>query len=406
MSKPTFFTREELHRRLWTEPTVTVAAEIGVSNVALKKACDRANIPVPGRGYWARREAGQSVAIEPLPLRFPGGSNLVAFGGAGWERRGPEVDLDKPIPPPPTFDEPMDSVAKRASALVGEVKIVDPARRAHPAIAILLQQDDERRKEQLGRGYLSSWDAPRFDDPSGKRWLRLVNSLFLKVQELGCSASMTRSKHADLKRDLVLTIGSQHSYLRLVPAEGNNAANEKSRRVKLDLLEGPGDYHGVKTICTWKDEENKRLEVALGEILADLLVRSERGYRHNIAAHHEWLIQRQQEIAKEKERRRIEEERREKERLAKVAQDSIDRLLAQARALDQASTIRDYVSRVLSSADKLGVEASLLEQWGKWALQEADRIDPVMNGSLLNEIEKLRIGGCDTKDGGGGRDHS
>jgi hypothetical protein len=34
--------------------------------VVLAKLCRRAEIPMPGRGYWQRTEAGQ--AVEPTPL--------------------------------------------------------------------------------------------------------------------------------------------------------------------------------------------------------------------------------------------------------------------------------------------------------------------------------------------------
>lgn len=38
-----------------------VAADFGISDVALKKICDRHRIPSPPRGYWAKKNAGQPV---------------------------------------------------------------------------------------------------------------------------------------------------------------------------------------------------------------------------------------------------------------------------------------------------------------------------------------------------------
>lgn len=43
-------------------------------------------IPMPGRGYWARREAGKAVEIVKLPLRPPG------MGVNTWRRRGSWFD--------------------------------------------------------------------------------------------------------------------------------------------------------------------------------------------------------------------------------------------------------------------------------------------------------------------------
>ena len=58
-------TRKDLYREIWSRPAVQVAAQYGVSNVALKKICRKHRIPVPGRGYWQRKTAGKKT--EPMP---------------------------------------------------------------------------------------------------------------------------------------------------------------------------------------------------------------------------------------------------------------------------------------------------------------------------------------------------
>lgn len=45
-------TDAELHKMVWEMPTVKVAKKLGVSNVAIKKRCEKNNIPKPGLGYW------------------------------------------------------------------------------------------------------------------------------------------------------------------------------------------------------------------------------------------------------------------------------------------------------------------------------------------------------------------
>ena len=61
-----YFRRDDLYHLVWTSPVSEIAARLGVSDVALAKLCRRAGIPIPGRGYWQRTEAGQPV--EPTPL--------------------------------------------------------------------------------------------------------------------------------------------------------------------------------------------------------------------------------------------------------------------------------------------------------------------------------------------------
>lgn len=61
-------TREALYELVWARPSEQVAAELGVSGVALAKRCAALNVPKPPRGYWAKRAAGQKVKKPPLPV--------------------------------------------------------------------------------------------------------------------------------------------------------------------------------------------------------------------------------------------------------------------------------------------------------------------------------------------------
>jgi hypothetical protein len=61
------FTREALYELVWSESTRTLAERFGISDVGLAKACKRANIPTPDRGYWARVAVGKDCARTPLP---------------------------------------------------------------------------------------------------------------------------------------------------------------------------------------------------------------------------------------------------------------------------------------------------------------------------------------------------
>lgn len=69
-----YLAREDLYRLVWTAPVTEIAARLGVSDKGLAKACRRAQIPVPGRGYWAKVEAGQPLgrdALAPAPAGLP-----------------------------------------------------------------------------------------------------------------------------------------------------------------------------------------------------------------------------------------------------------------------------------------------------------------------------------------------
>ena len=50
--------RQELYDLVWTEPLRSLSARFGISDVALRKTCARAQVPTPERGYWASKERG------------------------------------------------------------------------------------------------------------------------------------------------------------------------------------------------------------------------------------------------------------------------------------------------------------------------------------------------------------
>lgn len=59
--------REELYERIWSSPMTQVAAELGISDVALGKRCKKLNVPKPPVGYWAKVAAGQTPKKQALP---------------------------------------------------------------------------------------------------------------------------------------------------------------------------------------------------------------------------------------------------------------------------------------------------------------------------------------------------
>lgn len=59
--------REELYKEVWDEPLVKLAERYGISAVALGKVCRKLKIPLPGTGYWIKKEFGKAPEQTPLP---------------------------------------------------------------------------------------------------------------------------------------------------------------------------------------------------------------------------------------------------------------------------------------------------------------------------------------------------
>jgi hypothetical protein len=60
-------TREELHILVWAKPMTEVAKDFQISDRAMAKICARKQVPVPPRGYWAKKSAGKDVPKPSLP---------------------------------------------------------------------------------------------------------------------------------------------------------------------------------------------------------------------------------------------------------------------------------------------------------------------------------------------------
>ena len=64
-------TRQDLYDRVWTRAMRTVAPELGVSDVGLKKICKRFDIPTPPLEYWAKKEYGGAPKQPRLRFERP-----------------------------------------------------------------------------------------------------------------------------------------------------------------------------------------------------------------------------------------------------------------------------------------------------------------------------------------------
>jgi hypothetical protein len=73
--------REALYDLVWEKPMVKVAEQFGLSDRGMAKLCDRHDIPVPPRGYWARKQAGQKMRKPALKKRPDNmGDTILIYG--------------------------------------------------------------------------------------------------------------------------------------------------------------------------------------------------------------------------------------------------------------------------------------------------------------------------------------
>jgi hypothetical protein len=116
-------TRKELYERVWTEPVDTLAKEYGLSNVGLGKACRRHDIPVPPRGYWARKAAGQNFRRPRLPAASDRRESVTLWAAG------------RPAAPPDEVEYAVHPLVAFESEPQNKIRVPDDLRVRHPAIA-------------------------------------------------------------------------------------------------------------------------------------------------------------------------------------------------------------------------------------------------------------------------------
>jgi hypothetical protein len=58
-------TRKQLYD-LWSKPLTKVQLELGLTYAQIKSICNEKQIPIPGSGFWIKKEYGKPLTILPL----------------------------------------------------------------------------------------------------------------------------------------------------------------------------------------------------------------------------------------------------------------------------------------------------------------------------------------------------
>lgn len=329
------------------EPLKTLSARFGISDVALKKTCERAAIPAPHRGYWVAKDAGRKTFQAELPIRPPGMDDEVVIGGSNkrWYHYWSDEELLGPIGASPEFSEPIEGVRACIAETVGRVTVPNKVSSWHPAINRLLKEDEKRREKQLNSPYAMSWDKPFFDTPFERRRLRIL-CLFFAVAKMN-GRPFVRGHEA---RDIGIFFFQQHLPIALDRPKRSNRrvqpnTQEESSDMKLclSILTGWGSETAV---ATWQDDDAQKLESRMTEMATQVILTAEVEYRETALRHHKWRIERKAELEEEERKRKLEAERAERERQKRIEQGRVNRLLRDAAAFQQAGEIRKYVEAI------------------------------------------------------------
>lgn len=344
----TELSRSELYDLVWTHPRTVLAKRFGVSDVAIGDACQTANIPMPPRGYWAKKSAGNSPPPRPaLPRRDFAQSATIELGPRS-EWRPPEKEDDIPEPPKPHFDETLSEVETRAKAAVMRAPTYKDLQKPHELMLRKVLTVDRRRATQAAKEGWTHTVAPL-----EQRKRVILNNLIWALAPLG----YTFNFGVDVGEFRVQVGRTLHT---LKFAWANSAL-----RLEIDPhAYGPSVY----PVLTWGDGKES-IEKQTKDIAAHLLVSAEVAYRHAQQAHYDWAIQRRKELREAPARKAAIEAQLLREKVEGAEKLRRERLYQLAASYAKAREIRMFI--------EAAPDAPALTEWKAWALKQADILDPL-----------------------------
>jgi hypothetical protein len=360
--------REELYEKVWVTPMQKLAPRFGLSDVGLAKLCKRHQIPVPGRGYWARLQVGQKPKRTALPNVVVNRIEIVPH-----DKQQPEdmpVMPDKPVP-------------------VIEVSEDRPIANRHVMridMSVLRGKKDERglplaRQARKLPVHVSLESLPRA--------LRILDALFTALDSGGRSIEWASPYTSPLKV-IVLNEKFELSISEVIERRQHKITPDEMSRQKVDLwLTLPRwDYTRTGRLKftlqsteasqlqhIWTDRKKRKLESCVGEIFVcfETIANAVKKYREDCA---EAARQRVEEQKRAAERRRQEEEYNRK---LEVVSNFAQKWREANELREFATTLKESVRSPAVPVDqKLGILRIL-----DWIERQANYVDPLTDISRI-----------------------
>lgn len=371
------FTRQELYDLVWTEPMTKLAARYDISGNGLAKACRRADIPVPERGYWARKAAGKKVTQTPLP-----DAKADTLRSVTIEPPGQKPEPPAPPPPPASVQEKIEAAKQSGKPVTVPKTLSSP----HRIVQSWLDEDRRERQARRHDPYFGNWHKPVDKTDLDKRRLRILSAMFKALEERGYKLVADSNRYV---RQVQIEQGHEKFTISLEErirqvrreltkedrAKGYFSENQKWTQEKIATGElilkiTEADRYGISG--EWRDEPDAPIESKLDDVVA------------RIAGMYEALRLRRIKEAEEAERRRkIEEERyrAEKERKREVVR--ARRLVSYCEDWKLACDVRASIAAV-ETCPLAAEKAEEFAAWKAWALDHVDRLDPLQNKNLFS----------------------
>ena len=371
--------REELYNKVWTAPISTLAKKYGLSDVGLSKLCKRHLIPLPGRGYWAKKTHGKLLPKRPkLPnIKDPYG-NLSYIYISSHTRNASDIPMIDEITAFEKADENMVTVDLESEP-------------QHPMV--IKTSKSLKRGKADHRGLIAPKGKKCLDIKVCKhcieRALHIMDALLIALESRGAKCVIKHNKYSDKEtnaielNDIQLEISIEEIVKRIkhvrTPEEDARVKRDPYYRYKLPefdyiqtgnltlKIDSGWRYCGRKS---WSDAKIQRVENCLNYFIISF----RKATLHLKSLEEEDKRKEEERLLKIKQREAFEQAK-------KTEEQKLSQLLSETEAWHKSKQIREYIEAVkqtinINKGSTFSIEES--DSWIYWATEQANRIDPLV----------------------------
>jgi len=353
------WSREALYNEVWAKPLTTVAKRYGVSGNAIAKVCKKLKIPLPGRGFWAKKAHGYSIRQTTLlPMK-----EVPIL----WQ---PEP---KPVQEKAPVDPELELIDQRLSN--GEFNLCAPILKRSEQLETVRKAMHARRKEYpYSNKFAFRSDAfdLRVSNACLDRAIDVVESIMNIATRIDASVQTKKSVNTwDKTMTLFSHDGIEVAFcvrerLQMVKKASATAsdvgASNSFRPTGVLAFEILSYAEHLKKL--WQDRPGLMIEAQIPKIVAGLMKASILVRRRDEEWRKRELLAQQRKLELEQLASQISHE-----------EEKVKALLANSENWRQAKNVREYIAALEKNEPVNQVEER--ETFLKWAMEQADRIDPL-----------------------------
>ncbi|WP_428304825.1 hypothetical protein [Lacipirellula sp.] len=346
--------RAELYRLVWSEPRRVLAAKLGISDVGIAKLCRRLDIPMPPRGYWAKKAVGKPVKVVKLPR--PTADESVEYSPTFLSQAelssGHTSEID--LYPHTGIGEEVENRIAAERRPESVVKVSDDLMDAHPFVAA-----ESKRRAPLSKEACEQ--CIEVSKQQHRRTLLFLDALLKALSERGFE---------------IVALGEVRLFgvaVEFIIRERKARASERDQ-----FTSNTSDYSGklkFQVVGTydrnysWTESRIKSLESQINEIIIGLTLVAAREHESEVEWTNRCEQDRELREAPERERKLFGEHA---ERVAELT-----RMAVQWKV---ANDIKDFIAAMeeKQAAGTLQWQSDVpFDAWVRWAKQEAVNLDPL-----------------------------